>query len=148
MEPDRFQRYQKLYIFGIICLLLCLTFLFLAVYILPFLIWELNYNIPSFITFFLANLQDSYDYTSSGSKLLLESIFWGMALITGLISYFVSNYIDNQIYEIKPVIDEEEVKQHSLEVKKEIKESTNLGLKILGLMVIIVVAILLLQYLI
>ncbi|MFI4918855.1 MAG: hypothetical protein ACHP65_04800 [Legionellales bacterium] len=146
MEPDRFKLHQKLYIFGIVCLLLCLTFLFLAVYILPFLIWGLHYDVPSFISYLLAFFQDSYEYSSFGSKFLLEVIFLGLGLITGLISYFISNYIDNQIYEIVPVLDEEEAKQRTLKVKEEIKESAGLGLKILGLMVMIVAAILVIQF--
>lgn len=147
MEQDRFKANSKLYILGMICLVLCLGFLFLSVYILPYFIWGLNYHIPAFVLNLVALFEDNYEYSGTYSKFLVWLIFVIPALITGLISYFVSNYIDNQIYHIDTLKLEDE-NFTPKEMGAEMKESTSLGLKILGLMLLIVVVILLLQFII
>lgn len=117
-------------------------------YILPFLAWGLNYNVPEVILTLLSSLQDDYNYTVGASKLIVWLIFFVPGLITGLISYFVSNYIDNNIYKSELNIKEEQESPSTKQIGKEIKESAGFGLKILGLMILIVIAIFLLQYLI
>ncbi|WP_131794562.1 hypothetical protein [Fluoribacter gormanii] len=148
MEQDRFSSNSKLYILGMICLVLCLGLFFFSLYILPFLAWGLNYNVPEVILTLLSSLQDDYNYTVGTSKLIVWLIFFVPGLITGLISYFVSNYIDNNIYKSELNIKEEQESPSTKQIGKEIKESAGFGLKILGLMILIVIAIFLLQYLI
>ncbi|KTD00312.1 hypothetical protein OQJ19_16245 [Fluoribacter gormanii] len=148
MEQDRFSSNSKLYILGMICLVLCLGLFFFSLYILPFLAWGLNYNVPEVILTLLSSLQDDYNYTVGASKLIVWLIFFVPGLITGLISYFVSNYIDNNIYKSELNIKEEQESPSTKQIGKEIKESAGFGLKILGLMILIVIAIFLLQYLI
>ncbi len=89
--------------------------------------------------------QDDYHYTSAGSKTVVWLIFFIPCVITGLISYFVSRHLDNQMYgnELNPNVDEG---KSSVEIQKQLKESASFGGKILGLMIAIVVVILLLQY--
>lgn len=145
MEYDRLGKNSKVFFFGITCLVVSLGLFLFCLYILPYFIWELSYNIPDFILDLLAKLQDSYHYTSMGSKTIIWLLFFIPCIITGLISYFVSHYIDSQ-NGLEPTVVEQE-KLDGAQIKKEIKESASLGLKIFGLMVVIVVAILLLQYL-
>jgi uncharacterized protein involved in cysteine biosynthesis len=131
-----------------ICLVFCLGFLFFSLYILPYLIWELHYNVPTIILDLIATLQDDYYYSAGASKVIVWLIFFIPSLITGLISYFVSNYIENQIYktEIKP--EENQENPPSGEIGRQIKESASLGLKIFSLMILIIIVILLLQFLV
>lgn len=148
MEQDRFGSNSKLYILGMICLVLCLGLFFFSLYILPYLAWGLNYNVPDFVLDLISSFQDNYNYTDGASKLITWLIFFVPCVITGLISYFVSNHIDNNLYksELKPEIEEEA--PPTKHIGREIKESAGFGLKILGLMIVIIIAIFLLQYLI
>ncbi len=148
MEQDRFSRNSKLYILGMICLVLCLGLFFFSLYILPYLAWGLNYNVPDVVLTLLSSLQDDYNYTEGASKLIVWLIFFVPSIVTGLISYFVSNYIDNNIYKSELNLEEDQENPPSKQIGKEIKESAGFGLKILGLMILIVIVIFLLQYLI
>ncbi|KTD41357.1 hypothetical protein [Legionella parisiensis] len=148
MEQDRFGSNSKLYILGMICLVLCLGLFFYSLYILPYLAWGLNYNVPDIVLTMLSSLQDDYNYTVGASKLIVWLIFFVPCVITGLISYFVSNYIDNNIYKAELRVEEESENAPRKQIGKEIKESAGFGLKILGLMILIVIVIFLLQYLI
>ncbi len=144
MEYDRLGGNTKLFIFGVICLVISLGLLFFSLYILPYFIWELGYNMPDFVLNMLAMYQDDYHYTSAGSKTIVWLIFFIPCVITGFISYFISNYLDKQTYgsEIMP----EPQQRPAGEIPQQIKESASLGGKILALMILIVVVLLLLQY--
>ncbi|HHF7365482.1 TPA: hypothetical protein ACPSKY_000578 [Legionella bozemanae] len=148
MEQDRFGSNSKLYILGMICLVLCLGLFFVSLYILPYLAWGLNYNVPDMVLTMLSSLQDDYNYSVGASKLIVWLIFFVPCVITGLISYFVSNYIDNNLYKSELNVEEESENLPHKQIGKEIKESAGFGLKILGLMILIVIVIFLLQYLI
>lgn len=148
MEHDRFKMSGKLYILGMVCLVLSLGFFFLSLYILPYLIWQLNYKMPAFVLNLLAKLEDNYNYSVAASRFIVWFIFFIISLITGFVSYFVSNRIDSQIYNVETQTPEFEEQLPPKEIGKEIKESASFGLKILGLMVLIVIIILLLQFVI
>ncbi|USQ12858.1 hypothetical protein J2N86_09085 [Legionella lytica] len=147
MEQNRFGGHDKLFIFGMICLTTSLGLFFFSLYILPYFLFEWSYNIPDFILDLMAKYQDDYQYTSAGSKTVIWLMFFIPCLITGIISYYISRYFDNQMYgpEINP---EEEQDKQPGELQKQIKESASLGGKILALMIVIVVLIFLLQYVI
>lgn len=145
MEYERFGGSSKLFLFGIICLVISLGLLFFSLYILPYFLWELSYNVPDFILDLLAKYQDEYRYTSAGSKTVIWLMFFIPCVITGVISYFVSRHLDNKMYGIEEPPQEESERAPG-EMQKQIKESASLGGKILGLMIAIVVVILLLQY--
>jgi hypothetical protein len=145
MEYERFGGNSKLFIFGIICLVISLGLLFFSLYILPYFLFEWSYNIPDFILNLLAKYQDDYHYTLAGSKFVVWMMFFVPCVITGLISYFITRHLESKMYgpDITPV---EEQPQNEGEIQKQIKESASLGGKIIGLMIAIVVVILLLQY--
>ncbi len=146
MEYDRYNENNKLYIVGIICLVLCLGFLFFSLYILPFLIWGLHYDVPEFISRMLSYFEDNYYFSHYFSAICVWFIFFIPSVITGIISYFISNNIDDHLLGIVKQSDEE-VEQHSVEVRQELKESAGLGIKILFLMVLVVLGVILLQFL-
>jgi hypothetical protein len=148
MEPDRFKNNHALYIFGMICLLLSITLFFFSLYILPFLIWHLDYNVPPVLFYMISYLQDTYSFSPVGSKFIAWLMFFIPCMVFGVFSYFISNRIDNQIYHIDNTVYEDvaEKKASSLEMQRKMRESAGIGMKILLLMVIIVVLILLLQF--
>lgn len=157
MKYDEFQQNQKLFIFGIICLVTCLSLLFFAVYILPFLAWDINYGVPLFLTTFITYLNEVHGYTTSSAKWVLEMCLIIPGLIAGLISYFISNYIDNQnqdIYpppaegEIDPEASENERVARRAEMRREMKETANFGMQLFFLLVGVVAILLILQALI
>lgn len=148
MEHDRYSANQKLYIVGIICLLLALGLFFFSMFIAPFLIWNLHYDVPDLLTHMITYFQEKLSYSLPTSKVFAWLIFFIPSLIAGYISYYISNYIDNQILSVKTEEDLEEKKQASNLMQKEIRESLGLAAKILMLMIIIVCIILLLHQLV
>lgn len=79
---------------GIICLALSLGFILFALYILPYLMFDLSYNVPELIAEYMEWLQDKYSYTMATSKLMVWLTFLIPGLATGYISYYVSHYLD------------------------------------------------------
>ena len=92
----------------------------------------------------LSLFQEKYNYSEESSRTIVWLIFFIPGILAGLISYLVSNYIDNQIYkaEVKPD-DEENFRR--IEKKQARRESAVFSLKILGLMILVVFIIFLLQ---
>jgi hypothetical protein len=138
MEPDRYEINHKLYIFGVICLIMALTLFFFSLYIAPFLIWQLNYNVPYIITSLINTFEESYEFSPGGSKTLVWLLFFIPSLVTGFISYYISNFIDSKIYSMETKKNEEDDSTTSPEVKKELMESLNVGFKIIFYIVVIV----------
>ena len=145
MEQDRFAFNKILYIVGIVCLLLSITLFFFSMYILPFLIWDLHYDVPDFVSNIIAFFGDQYYYSSGVSKLFCWLIFFIPSLITGVISDYISNYIDNLILGVRSPEEIEEHKTESLEMRRGIRESVILSLKIFLLIGLIVFVVLLIQ---
>jgi hypothetical protein len=146
MEYDRFASNSKLYVFGMICLIVCLTLFFFSLFILPYLIWELNYDVPEFIVSFIYKLQDEYDYSMGISKVIVWLAFFVPCLITGVISEFVSNYIDSKMYKEDMAQSTHQRISTDKEIMTQIKKSALFGFKILSLMIAIVILILFLQF--
>lgn len=145
MEQDRYSYNSTLYILGIISLILALSFFFFSMYILPFLVWHLDYDVPDLISNMIMYFEDAYFYSVTTSKVLTWLIFFIPSLIAGYISYYISNYIDDQILGLAKKIDIEAAKEASLEIQQDVKESLGLAAKIIILMIVIIVIILLLQ---
>ncbi|WP_115707260.1 hypothetical protein [Legionella sainthelensi] len=148
MEQDRFSHNQKLYILGMICLLLSLGLFVFSLYIIPFFIWDLNYNVPYFILALMNLFQEEYNYSVEASKVIVWLIFFIPSIVTGLISYAVSNYIDNQIYKAEQKNEENQGNIYKQEKRIMRRESVAFSLKILGLMILFIFLIFLFQYLI
>lgn len=148
MEPDRFNNNHKLYILGIICLVACISLFFFSMYIAPFLLWQLNYDVPDLVTSLITLFNEEYELSLTASRVLTWFVFFIPCIITGLISYYISNRIEDKIYHFDSEVSEEDKKTHSFDVQKQIKESASIVFKIVLLMIVIVVIILFLQLLI
>lgn len=88
---------NKIFIIGMICLVLSLGLLLSALYILPFLLWDLAYDVPDFISDSISYFQENYNYSSAGSKLIVWLIFVIPGAITGYLSYYFSHLLDEKI---------------------------------------------------
>lgn len=138
---------NKLFIFGIVCLVLCITFILFSLYIIPFLIWNLNYNVSAFVITLIAYFEDTYYFSEPVSRFIVWLILFIPGLIAGYLSYLISHKIDNKVLGLEPYTEEteEEVVQRTERIKKDLKESAGIGLKILFLMIASVAVFLLLQ---
>ncbi|MBN9231620.1 MAG: hypothetical protein BGO90_08545 [Legionella sp. 40-6] len=136
---------NKLFLFGMACMVLSLGLFLFSLYLIPFFLWEWAYNIPGFILDMVEKFQEDYGYSPAMSKFLVWLIFLIPSLITGFISYLISHWLDREVYGIEnpPIYEEPRAPG---EIRREIKESASFGGKILGLMIIIVIALFLLQY--
>jgi hypothetical protein len=92
--PQNSKDNNKIFILGIMCLVLSLGFILFALYILPYLMFELSYNVPEFIVDYMQFLQEKYSYSSFGSKFIVWLTFLIPGLITGYVSYYISHYLD------------------------------------------------------
>lgn len=144
MEYDRYQQNSKLFIVGMITLLVSLSLLAFALYILPYLIWTLPYKVPAFVLDWREYIKRTYEISEARASWWVFFTFIIPSVVCGYISYLASNRIDNQIYHVIPEKPEEEKEI----VKKDFKESTGLSLKILGSIILTIAVVTLLEWLI
>lgn len=87
---------NRIFIVGVVCLVLSVSFLFFSLYIIPYLLWELHYDVPDFVAATIASVQNNYNYSSSTSKFIVWLLFLIPSLVMGFISYLISNRIDKE----------------------------------------------------
>ncbi|KTD75072.1 hypothetical protein [Legionella waltersii] len=134
---------DKLFILGIICLVLALGLLFFSLYILPYIIWEFNYDVPDFILTMINDYQGNYSYSQGSSKAIVWLYFFIPSLIFGYISYYISNYIDKNAQDLQNPTEEES--KEPTKNKESLKESASLGIKLLSIIVLIFAVVFILQ---
>ena len=98
MEQDRYQKNHKLFIVGLLSLILGLSLVAFSLFILPNLFFGWHYDVPEFIANWVAWLQDAYELSSTAASKLTFFFFFLLGLFFAVIAYFSSNRIDNQIY--------------------------------------------------
>lgn len=149
MEQDRYQKNHKLFILGMLSLVISLGLFAFAVYILPNLLFGWVYDVPSFVTYLKGWLQSTHNFTDpSAGRFIFLCVFLA-ALIFAFIAYVSSNWIDNQIYsdELNQLHEMQSISK-TAEAQNSGGEGTHLFFKILGyVMLIIIVALLVDWYL-
>lgn len=143
MEPDRYQQNGTIFIIGLISLIFSLSLFALSFYILPFLLWSWSYSVPGIVLFLREWYKEGFNFSDSGAAWMVFFTFMIPALICGFISQYTSNYIDSQIYGI-----EEKKEEEKIELKREVQESVSFGLKVFFLIVLVVLAVLLIEWLV
>lgn len=98
MEYDRYQHNKILFIISITSLVIGLSLLAFSLFILPNLIWALNYDVPTFIYIWSENLKENYNFTITGAHSIVFLIFFIPAILAIFIAYLTSNIIDNKLY--------------------------------------------------
>lgn len=86
----------KVYFTGVVSLFLSVALILFAIYILPFLIWGFYYDVPDFISHYLAFAEESLELSPSTSKFVVWISFIIPGFIAGYISYYISNLLDER----------------------------------------------------
>jgi hypothetical protein len=146
MEYDRYAHHHKLYIIGMICLLLTLILFTLSMYIVPYLIWDLDYHVPELVLNLHKFFNEDLHFSLNLSNLFVWLCFFLPALFTGIASFLISNYIDNEWSIMTGDIPLEQPSPKEEDLKSEdLRETTELSLKIIFYMILALAALFLLQ---
>lgn len=143
MEYDRYAQDKGMFIISMICLLLFLTLIPFALYILPALIWSWHYDIPEFTITFREWIRRAYEITDPAAGWWVFLCFLVPGIIAGFISLYTSNTIDNKIYGIQP----EEPTSHTA-LKRDFQQTVGFSLKILLLAALVVAGVFFVEWLI
>ena len=127
MEQDRFQKNHTLFILGMFSLIASMTLLALSFYIMPNLLFGWIYDVPGFIINWVEIIKIKYNYSAVVASQLVFSFLFSLAVFFGIIAYFSSNRIDNDIYsaELKAEAPPRKIKNSG------ISDAQRLALKIL-----------------
>lgn len=142
MENDRFTQNRKIFTICMISLLLSLSLFAFAFYILPNLLWDWNYDVPEIIFTWRMWFVNSYGFSERRAKGIIFLIFFIPALITGMISYFTSNQIEN---EILGVVKEKAVEENV--VVTDFKETLMFILKLIAVVLLVIICVFLIEWL-
>ena len=143
MEDDPSQRHHKLFIVGLVSLVMTLAFLGITLYMLPNLLFGLRYDTPEFFLFLNEWLQSQYGYTNTGaSKIILLSLFIPTTFFM-VVAYIFSNRIERQMInsDVSSVDNPVKFRKHG-------REGLYLALKILAIMIVVFIVASVLQWLI
>ena len=143
MDDDYFQKNNKLFIIGLISLVMALAFLGITLYMLPNLLFGWRYNTPAFFMIWREWLQTQYGYTQAGASKIVLLLFFIPTTVFIVISYFSSRRIDSQTL-YSDLSSEIKFSQ----VRKQSREGVYLALKILFIMIFVFIVASLLQWLI
>jgi ABC-type multidrug transport system fused ATPase/permease subunit len=108
MEIDRYQVNKRLYLLGMIALVLGFALILFSFVILPNLFWNLSYDVPSFILNMKNYIEYEYRWSANQAAWGLFLLFFFPGLILIIFSYFASNKIDKTIYHLYPEREERE----------------------------------------
>lgn len=87
---------ERKFLIGLAALLIAMTFIGFALYISPYLLWDLHYDVPEFVPDWLYWLQQKGALTPGGAAWALFFIFFMPGLIAGLFVYVTFNRIEQQ----------------------------------------------------
>lgn len=144
MEEDRFEHNHLLFIVCMLSLITSLSLLGFSLYLLPHAFWGFNYALPEFVFSWEEYLTDDYGLNPMGAKRWLFLFFFISGLITGLVAYFTSNKIENELVELQ-----EKKEYEDKEAKEEASEQLFLfGVKLVLLISFIIFLVSFLEWLI
>lgn len=143
MEQDRYAQNKGLFIISMICLLLCLSLLAFAMYILPALVWNWRYDVPEMVITMRESIRSQYGFTETFAGLAVFLLFFIPAMILGFISKSTSNNIEDHIYGI-----EHESKVNTEVIKRDVQQTVSFSIKILLLALAVIAAVFFVEWLI
>lgn len=142
IDKERYQHNSKLFIISLICLVLSLCFFSFAFYILPNLLWDWDYDIPEFVYTLRQWVIDNYNFSEGHAKITVFLTFFIPALVTGFISYFTSNKIENEVLGITP-----EKMPGENEPSREMKETFSFSLKLFLTIILVLIVLFFVEWL-
>ncbi len=113
MEQDRFQKNSTLFIVGMLSLIASMILFAISFYIMPHLLFGWIYNVPGFIIHWVEFVRVEYYYSATAAANLVFLFVFLLALFFGIIAYYSSNRIDNEIYSAELQANELPVKKRS-----------------------------------
>ncbi len=139
-------RQEEKFYFAMFTLILCLIGLFFSLYITPFLIWKLAYEVPVFVVEMIRYFHEEYLYTDGASRFTVGLFFYIPTIILGFITYVLSRKFEGKVYEEKPSMNTEAFKEQVREEKRrDWNESLGFGFKILSLLLLCILVFLLIH---
>ena len=118
MEPDRYQHNHKFYIIGLVCLIVSMALFGTAAYLLPRVAFGLVYTIPDFIFEWTNLVQIAYGLSDKSAGWVIFFLFFLLGFLFSMVTYFMSNRIDNEIFAEEPEVVVEKVKKPHREEKE------------------------------
>lgn len=107
MEQDRYQANTKLFIIGMVSLVLSLTLFALSFYVMPNLLFGWFYNTPAFINELVAWLQYQHNFSGPAAAKIVFFSLLILGCFFAIIADITSNRIDNKIFKEELKLNEE-----------------------------------------
>lgn len=101
MEADRYQKHHVAYICGLFCLIASIGLFACSLFLLPYLFFGWQYNVPELVISFSALLQDKYTLSNNAVAWVICFALDFPAVILFVIADVLSNRIDKEIYGIQ-----------------------------------------------
>jgi hypothetical protein len=108
MVEDRYAVNKPLYTLGMFCLICAMALLMFALYIVPRLLWSLQYDVPAFVTEGQVWFQEEWLWSKGAANWMMFGIFFVPGVLLACISDWVSKRIESQMPElpVKPILEE------------------------------------------
>lgn len=108
MAEDKYLQHKKLFFSAMIFFVLGLSLFIFAIYIVPYLVWGWNYDVPEFIFNWREWLRDTYDLSDKAAKRIIFLCILVPGIIIGIITHFIINNIEHKVLdedfeEVEPV---------------------------------------------
>src|SRR3989338_11665741 len=145
MEYSPYDANKKLYLIGLVCLICSICLLLFTAYLLPYYVSGRRYDIPEFVINWVHHYEYYYKMSERGSTLLVMMIFFIPGLLCGLIAYFCSKSIDDEIFNPNRNVEKEQSKR---EVAADVKATLSLSMRILILIALVLIGTTILEWLI
>ncbi|MFC3907509.1 hypothetical protein ACFORL_00265 [Legionella dresdenensis] len=111
---------------------------------MPHLIWNWHYDVPEFVSHWRERLVENHNMTRTSANWTIFFSFFIPAVVSGLIAYFTSNRLDNDIYGLTP---EKNPEEEGL-IVEDIKETASFGSKLFLLIIAVVAFVFFVEWLI
>lgn len=122
MPADTKTEHPYLLMLSLGLLTLSLFFGGFFLYILPNVLWDLNYNVPDILGNLRHNLTDTYGYSELSARIITLIIFFVPTLVFGYLNYRMSNHLE--LMEIQ--------RRENLEPESKIPENEGITLETLS----------------
>ena len=132
MDDLRQPKSEKLFILGLVSLILGFSLLIFSLYLAPNILFGWHYSIPEFYMNWSNWMQYTFNYSDEIASKMLLLVFFISSIVLVLIAYVISNIMDKQLQVPETV--------ENLKPKKDKKishEGLDLGLKLFFIIILV-----------
>lgn len=131
---------------SMVMLILCLILFAMSLYLLPFLLWNLHYNVPEFVFVWQEELKQTYNYTYPGAGIVIFFVFFIPSLLCG---YLSKQFATSVTEESADIASEAIRSQDELDrIAQKRRETWEFTLKLFSMAVLVFVVVYLIEWLI